>query len=462
MAVARSVCLALACCVPAAALKSRALGAAREEPAAEAGGGGSGYFWPSGHGVVGRYSNSPYMGPKNLSASLAWSWHHPSGRFHTLTFGTAIDDKKNIYLTASDAIRKFSPNGTLLWTFPAGWGKEFPNAGTLMDGAFYTSATDGRVIAIDMETGKQAWSNHASLGIDGTNGFVSAHAGVVVAGTHSKSSNTKVSGFDARTGNKLWSFAPDAPVWNFLASFPGDGTFTFQDLEGRAYRCSLKDGSLIWKAGGVKGTWTDGSSLLGPNGVVYTVNTFAGQSGFSKSLHGSLNAYNLSDGGLLWNFTTPMPPNNLPAIGRLGRSPRLSVVQPIGQQVLKGAPTDVYAFDAETGAVQWIFKGPSQQGPFQAGETQGVKDRMLAGRRPMCLPNPWSAPSIDAAGTVYIGNEEGNFYALADKDGNGHVEGEGEVSSYNTGACFAGSAGPSHAPGMVVIASCDTMFVFQV
>ena len=31
------------------------------------------------------------VGPFFLNQTLKWSWHHPAGRFHTLTWGTAID-----------------------------------------------------------------------------------------------------------------------------------------------------------------------------------------------------------------------------------------------------------------------------------------------------------------------------------------------------------------------------------
>lgn len=41
------------------------------------------------------------------------------------------------------------------------------------------------------------------------------------------------------------------------------------------------------------------------------------------------------------------------------------------------------------------------------------------GPRVMCLPNGWSAPTITADGTVFLGNEEGPFFALRDADGDG-------------------------------------------
>ena len=50
-------------------------------------------------------------------------------------------------------------------------------------------------------------------------------------------------------------------------------------------------------------------------------------------------------------------------------------------------------------------------------------------------PHPWGMVAIDAKGTAYTGNQQGIFYALADQDGDGLLQGESEVSRFDTGAC---------------------------
>ena len=137
------------------------------------------------------------------------------------------------------------------------------------------------------------------------------------------------------------------------------------------------------------------------------------------------------------------------------------MIMPICQQVVQGATCDVYAYDANTGGLRWSFNGPTQKGHYQAGDMEGMHVREHTVGRGLCLPNGWSAPSIAADGTVFIGNQEGPFFALRDVDGDGRVQGEDEVSFYDTKAAFAGTAAPAIATNMLAVASCDTLFVFK-
>jgi len=419
---------------------------------------------PTARGKHGSYTWSrEYTAPLELSnRTLAWRWSHPWGRFFSLTYGTVLDHKLNIYLSAADAVRKFSPDGQILWeyrTLPA----RSMDSYVLWKGALYGSRSDGVVFAINIESGRLLWTTKVGHMFPEDNGMANVQDGILVVDSDPLTTEyqSKVRGINATDGTLLWAFQPDKPVWNFMAYFPGDGSVVFQDYEGKAYRLKLQTGELIWKVGGNPGSWTDGSMSLGPDNVVYTVGCKLWMGLGGHWAPGNLWAYRLSDGQLLWQTQTPRPPNVAPAIGKLYKKDTLSVVQAIGQQVNQGAGTDVYAYDAETGAVQWKFAGPAQQGPLQAGDLEGQPIRDAIVGRGLCLPNPWSAPAIDAAGTVYVGNQDGLFFALRDVNGDGTVEGPDEVSSFDTKAAFAGSAGPSLGPGMVVAASCDSLFVFR-
>lgn len=420
------------------------------------------YYWPSGHGLNGQYGASPYAGPSNLSSAFAWSWHHPEGRYHTLPYGTAIDNEKHIYVTTDTSIWKLSPKGKVIWSFTPTPRATIFSAGSLLDGKVHFTTLDGRMWAISMDTGEKLWMTKLCSEMNHDNGYVTAHEGVVIAATNSSSSNVRganglVQAVNATDGSTMWTYKPQMPLWNFMASFPSDGTVVYQDFEGRVYRHRLNNGELLYKVGGEVGSWTDGTQTLGSNGIVYTPIARM-ENIFSP---GDLQAHRLSDGQLLWKAPVPMPPNNAPAIGRLPGKSSFSVVQPGGWQGIKGGPTGVWAFDADTGKQQWAFAGPSQQNDHQAGELEGMVERSFSGASIGYVTNPWSAATMDADGTVFVGHEDGSFFALRDANGDGTVTGPSEVSIYPTGAAFVGSSSPAHAPGMLVVANCDSIYVFE-
>mmetsp|Transcript_92116 Transcript_92116/g.214099 ORF Transcript_92116/g.214099 Transcript_92116/m.214099 type:complete len:536 (-) Transcript_92116:73-1680(-) len=438
------------------------------------------YYWPMGRGRPGSYSTSPFTGVWNITAPT-WSWHHPVHRWYTVPVGVGLDDKRDIYLTAADGLRKFSPKGKLLWTYNRPVTEVINNVAALMDGAMYVATSIGRVVAVDMQNGVELWSTRVSWGSSGNYGWLGAHRGVVVVGSDLKAGyrtgnpgccgppDNAVFGLNATTGCLLWRYVPEVPVWNYHFAFPGDDTFIFQDLEGRAYRSRLSDGQLIWKAGGGVNTWTDGSATMGSNGIVYHVDTkFMGsclqssQQPWPGQVCGSLYARKLEDGALIWSADVPKPPNNIPSIGRLYGRNDLSVVMPIGQQCQRGQRIDVYAFNAETGERQWVFEGFSQVGDYVAGDAEGVPYRENNRIPSMTMPNPWGAATIDAAGTVYLGGETGHIFALRDTNGDGTVAGVDEVVSFDTGAAAVGSSGFALAPGMLVGMDISTLYMWEV
>lgn len=348
------------------------------------------------------------------------------------------------------------------------------NNGQLYHGAMYNTDQGGHVRAISMETGKVLWVTKVSDYIGGNNGFTTVHDDIVISQSTAieyNDPNYHVTGLNATDGTRLWTFIPDNPVWCFMASFPDDGTFVFMDVTGKAYRNRLSDGSLMWKAGGQPHTWTDATLTLGPNGVVYAQYTPMLMSRFGAAPHSvlgfpffrnDLSAYALEDGRMLWRSKVPLLATNGVAVGKLHGLKGLSVVQPAGLQTVKGQRTGVFAFEAETGQLQWSFEGPRQKDFSQQGDLQGMPTRMkLYPSRPTCLPNPWSSPTIDATGTVYVGNQDGILVGLRDVNGDGEVSGPEEVHLFDTVGTFAGASSPAIAPGMLAAANCDTLWVWK-
>lgn len=257
-----------------------------------------------------------------------WSWHSPKGRWSDIPVGTCIDDKRNVFVTLATGIRKFSPEGQLLWTYTrrnaypvpfyniSEYYEELADPASLLDGQVLGITTASRAFALDMETGKEVWSRNVSYATDGNNGQLNAHEGVVILGaalnlTKWGGADQVVIGLNASDGATLWNYKPEKPIWNFAAAFVGDGTFVFQDITGKAHRNRVSDGSLLWKNGGIPDTWTDGQATIGSNGIVYAV------SWTKARTHGYLSAFSLTDGRLLWNVTTPLAPNDVPVVGKV-------------------------------------------------------------------------------------------------------------------------------------------------
>jgi len=333
------------------------------------------------------------------------------------------------------------------------------NTASLANGTVYGADLSGRVFALSMATGKQVWQNRISVSMGQNNGFTNVDAGIVVVDSqgHDGASHA-VSGISATDGTKLWTYRTSSPVWNFGASFPGDGSVVFQDLTGVAYRLNANDGKLLWTSGKHRDdSFTDGTATIDSDGNVYTVENAPFQNGqmFSENSEGKLTKRALSDGHILWQVTTPHPPNNEPVVGHG------LVIQAMGSQQQQYAYTYVYAYDQMTGEQKWVFKGPAQKGKLQAADEEFFMIRQEAGLSPICWPNPWSAPGFAQDGTVYIGNQEGGFFSLRDLNEDGVVSGPEEVSVYETLAAFPGSSSPAIAPHMLAIASCDSLFVFK-
>lgn len=420
-----------------------------------------GYVWPETRGRSGSYSTSPYTAPRNLSTSFAWKWENggPIGKYSTGAHsGLVIDDEKRIYLSSTDGVRKFSPDGELLWTTKmVTW--RIP---ALYKGVVYVSDNNGTMCALSMKTGRTIWSKRFTPALGTDISGVGVHNGIVVTESHGEPGGGAyaVIGMDAANGDTLWEFPVEFQLWNFMPMFTGQDTFVFQDKRGGAYHHNLKTGQRVWKTGydaRPSSDFTDGLAMLA-DGVVYTVHSDGACCRANQPAN--LRAYDASTGTELWKRDFPHPANSQAAVGHLGRgsgvSDRLSVVMPIGAQpvgILDDYKSSIVALDAKTGEKEWEFAFPDYIDILVAG------DRTRHEHGTLCLPNPYGSPSIDARGTVYTGHFNGYIYAIRDDNGDGVIQ-DSEVSKFDTGAGFS-HGGAALAPGMLAIPSCDGLYVFK-
>jgi len=443
------------------------------------------HYWPHARGQVSHYSSSSHTGPSDFNASLAWSWHHPEGRYSTVVVGAGlIDSEKNIYLASSDGFRKFSPDGRTLWYYrPTG---EVTTCPSLMGDALYGNSVDGHIFALSLATGQELWNYQYGPTSSSDASFVESHDGVVIVAVQADrdlGSNRRLLGLAAESGTPIWQFEPDTMFRNVMPLFPGDDTTVFMDTAGGLYRLGLHNGTLLWRTPSPSSdSFGDGGAMLGPDGGLYTCSNAHGSYG-SEGQQGALRKYWLSDGRLVWERQLPYPCNSWPAVSAEGsvvvptgafnelpmsldahkKNKPLEDVQNLHSFSLmmgelersglgrKDLPGAIMAFDAQTGEEQWRHEVKPWGRLSAAGDEEGVVERLLNQRRALCMPSHWGAPTLSADGTVYVGRTDGQLYAVSPSKG---------VETYRTGA-GASHPGASFAPGMMAYTDCDSLYVFR-
>lgn len=452
------------------------------------------HYWPHARGQAPHYSWTRYPGPANLSeASLAWKWSHPEGRYATFVVGGGlIDSDRNIYLATSDGIRKFSPDGATLWHYkpPA----EVVACPSLMGGALFGNTQDGSVFALSIDTGSVIWSKRHSLDIGLDEAYVEAYDGVVVTAAERSTfyggyGNKRLLGLNAETGEKLWDFKTSNTVDNVMPLFPGDGTLVFMDISGGLYRLGLHNGTLLWHTHSPDGDFLSGSTggaNLGPDGSVFTCSNARGNQG-APDKNGWLRKFRLSDGGLLWQREVEWGCNIMPAVSPNGSSVVLGsggnsgapamlgfwdqkglaelfeehnqvLIWGFAERLYRQLPflkSRIMSFDGQNGTLQWQQESVAFGRLAAMGDQEGIFERKMRNGRLLCLPPHWSAPTFDKDGQVYVGRLDGTLYRY-------HLDNRSQVvkEAYETGTA-PHLPGASFAPGMMVYADCDSLYVFR-
>lgn len=442
------------------------------------------HHWPHALGQVpGQYGVTELVVPRDLTPALAWSWHHPSGRYHTtIAGGPVIDANKSLYLATNDGVWKFAEGGEVLWQYPLPSTYDTSNEPTLYGDAVFGNTDDGFAFALDQRTGLPLWERKVAnnTGLDA--GYPAVHEGLFVMGAESPfTGNLLVLSLNASNGDKVWEYRPEHMVWNFMPVFPGDGTVLFMDVTGGLYRLGLHNGTEVWhaRAPGSAGSFGDGGVILGPNGAAYTCSNPGNGTG-QEGQPGVLRAFQLGDGALLWERLLPQPCNSWPAVGRLGPGEELSVVATAGP--FMGALVhhgSILAFDAGTGAPRWQYAAPPYSSNYSMamGDLRGYQERSVFDpKHAICQPAHWSAPTITGDGAVLAGRCDGKLYQVRgpapgpvgaapalEPAASGELASSGvSVDTFDAeGASLHGAM--ALAPGLFAFAACtDTLYVFRI
>ncbi|CAJ1449086.1 unnamed protein product [Effrenium voratum] len=461
-----------------------------------------GYFWTRRGGDL-RMSSSIDWEVPDISKPPSWTW--PNENAEQMRHSPLIDDQKNIYLFTTTKLRKFSPDGDLLWTFAQD--REANTSPALHDGVVYVLCGSRQhttiVHAVDKETGKQIWKKEypgRSYTGDSQTLMVANDTLILPQSVHNPGGNNAMMAISTKDGSFLWDYVGDELIWNFSPAYPGDETLVVGSGCGTVYRIAF-GGKLLWKAGVQSGSpifCGTGGAALGPNGVIYhEYNTLDDNSlqaalgiikGNTSGITGHLAAYRLSDGQKLWQkeFGPRYLGMQYPSVGRLGPSGPLAVVVAVGENpgtpvVMEkeeraryladpeyrkkmGVPTfvnAVVALDAESGDQLWRFEEEPWNHFGAAGDEERVPEFKDSIENPICLPDLQGIPVINSYdGTVYAASAHaGNLTAIRDLNGDGIIQ-ESETKVFSPGIAFLNS--PSWAPGMGVVAPCwGPMYVFK-
>jgi outer membrane protein assembly factor BamB len=220
-------------------------------------------------------------------------WKVPTGgpiQGHTLLAdGTVYVGSGDHLLYALDA-----KTGGIKWKFEMGLHTQSKPA--VADGILYCGAWDNYFYALDAKTGDLKWKKKIGTSIffaPAVNSPLVVDGKVITCASKPPSDKVSPNVFclDARTGDTLWGFTPEAGACSY-ASPTSDGQKVYlSTLEGQLHALNLKDGSVAWRAKMSESAYDCRPTVA--NGQV-----------ICNTLLGSVESFSAATGGKLWSYKT--------------------------------------------------------------------------------------------------------------------------------------------------------------
>ena len=256
-------------------------------------------MWPHFRGDASNTGRAPATG---ATGTLFWTFQTGAPIFAT----PAVDGDGTIYVTSLDGyLYGINPDGTLAMRYHAGAGIEEAGPGIAPNGTIVFGADDHKIYDID-RSGRLRWTFQTS-GISFSSPAFEAD-GTVVIGSYFQNPGVattgpfdgKVYAIDLNTGKMKWSFQTNDAVGSSAAIGP-DGTVYIGSNDGYMYSLNGATGKLRWKFNthGI----IESSPCLGRNGILY----FGSKSN-------SVYAVNAASGALVWTYRTGDKVVSSPAI----------------------------------------------------------------------------------------------------------------------------------------------------
>jgi len=278
-------------------------------------------------------------------------------------YGYSADRRRQV-----DVPRTLRPPFKRKWFYDGGVLLEFPPV--ISAKLVFILGDDGRVAALDKETGKVRWRRTlgslaaSSPALDGDRLYLTVLE---------RRGTGRAVALDARTGRQLW--ARELPSRTESSPVVAAGAVYFGSENGTVYALRERDGAVRWTfkaAGAVK------AGLALKDGKL-----------FFGDYAGKLYAIRASDGKQVWQAKTKGASFGF-AAGRFYSTPAVAY----GRVYIGNVDSYVYSFSARTGELAWRTK------------TNGFV---------------YASPAVGAAPgdkpTVYAGSYDGTFYALDARSG---------------------------------------------
>ena len=298
---------------------------------------------------------------------------------------------------------------TVWSTDVGGTDKQRLNLRPRVDGnTVYAADADGRVVALDAATGRQAWKVDTDKEISGGPG---SGEGLVLVGT----ADGEVVALDAPTGAQRWTRQVSSEVLS--APAVAQGVVVVHTLDGKLTGLDAADGSQRWQYDRV----ASGLGLRGSSSpVISGGNAICGLAG------GRLVAIELATGFPIWETTITLP---------TGRSELERVVDIIGDPLLVAGQVFVGTYQGEvaalydsSGQVAWRRKVSSYSGVATDGRalylsddnslvwSLDMRDGAALWKQEALRGRKLSAPAV-IGGWVVVGDLEGYLHWLSPHDG---------------------------------------------
>lgn len=288
-----------------------------------------------------------------------------------------------------------------------GWPATVSEGGTL-----YVGTMDGRVLALNPDSGSRKWDWQPTAGQSGQSAsFLSCGAGGSLVGglfygapaiangvVYMAFHTGKVYAVDAVDGTQKWDYDLKSAVSGGVAV--GNDTVFVGSSNGKLSALDAGNGSFKWEFSTENEIW---ATPVIVDGVVYF-----------GSLDHIFYALNAADGTKKWSFKTG---------GGIASTPL--VVE--GVIYFGSFDNKFYAIDADTGTQKWVFEGAGNwfwsqaaynNGTIYAGCLDHEVYAIDAGNGTMVWPKPFDAGSlvkaspVIAGGMLVVASEVGKVYGL--------------------------------------------------